>query len=205
MSVRLPILIALALVLGLLMVSLSLAEEGPDPRREGFRGTYTHVPAVPGTPNLPPSASGVVVIYPHPRSEVIDPYLDWRTLRKQRLLRLAQEIAQRIHFDFDDAHLDDRAREAVSEISLLLAANPDVGVLVQGHTDLVGTEEYNQALSERRAKNIRQALEAAGVSPSQLGPTSGVGEAHPLLLTLKAERMNRRVTVYMTDLFRSTP
>lgn len=66
-------------------------------------------------------------------------------------VRLAQMIA--IHFWFDTAFIEPCLRPVMRQVAEYAAAHPDQKLLIVGHTDLVGGDEYNQALSERRARS----------------------------------------------------
>lgn len=59
-----------------------------------------------------------------------------------------------IHFRFDSAFLEPCSRPVLREIARRAAANPDEKLLLVGHTDLVGSDAYNQSLSERRARAV---------------------------------------------------
>jgi OOP family OmpA-OmpF porin len=71
---------------------------------------------------------------------------------------------------------------------------PQVRVLVAGHTDNVGTAEYNQSLSERRAKIVYDYLIAHGIDQSRLDPPVGYGLTKPIDTndTAEGRARNRR-------------
>lgn len=74
-----------------------------------------------------------------------------------------------VAFAFDDATLDDRARDALTENARCLRARGDVARLVLvGHADPRGTEEYNLALGERRAEAVRSYLRSLGVDEDRV-------------------------------------
>ena len=99
-----------------------------------------------------------------------------------------------LKFDFDKAELHPSDRELLSRVAGILLTSPDYSVSVNGHTDDVGTEEYNQQLSERRAQAVRDYLVKAGLPPAILSVT-GHGKKRPLLpgSSEKARAKNRRV------------
>src|SRR5580765_797272 len=76
-----------------------------------------------------------------------------------------------------------------------LKRNPSVRVEVDGHTDSVGTDAYNQKLSERRAKGVYDYLIEHGVSDSQITGSKGFGESQPIATndTAEGRQQNRRV------------
>ncbi len=99
-----------------------------------------------------------------------------------------------LKFDFDKADLKPENRELLSRIAGILLTSSDYTISVNGHTDDVGTDEYNQKLSERRAQSVRDYLVEAGVSPDIITVT-GWGKSKPLVQGTSAEARakNRRV------------
>jgi outer membrane protein OmpA-like peptidoglycan-associated protein len=72
--------------------------------------------------------------------------------------------------------------------------------MVEGHTDSVGTEEYNLALSDRRAKAVFDYLSSRGVDPARVSSV-GKGESAPIAdnTTAEGRQLNRRVMLIRTD------
>jgi outer membrane protein OmpA-like peptidoglycan-associated protein len=99
-----------------------------------------------------------------------------------------------IKFDFDKADLKPRERELLSRIAGILLTSSDYTVSVNGHTDDVGTEEYNQKLSERRASAVHEYLLEAGV-PGGIMTVKGWGKTKPRVegTSEAARAKNRRV------------
>jgi len=99
-----------------------------------------------------------------------------------------------LKFEFDKADLRPEDRELLSRVAGILLTSPDYSVSVNGHTDDVGTEDYNQKLSERRAEAVRDYLVKAGLPPEILSVT-GHGKARPLVpgTSETARAKNRRV------------
>jgi outer membrane protein OmpA-like peptidoglycan-associated protein len=99
-----------------------------------------------------------------------------------------------LKFQFDKAELRPEDRELLSRIAGILLTSKDYTVSVNGHTDDLGTEEYNQKLSERRAQAVRDYLVKAGL-PAEIVSVTGHGKALPLVReTSEAARAkNRRV------------
>jgi outer membrane protein OmpA-like peptidoglycan-associated protein len=99
-----------------------------------------------------------------------------------------------LKFEFDKADLRPEDRELLSRVAGILLTSPDYSVSVNGHTDDVGTEEYNQKLSERRAQAVRDYLAKAGLPPEILSVT-GHGKKRPLVpgTSEAARAKNRRV------------
>lgn len=98
------------------------------------------------------------------------------------------------YFDFNSSELSVEDREALATHAKLLAANPTLAVVLEGHADERGSREYNLALGERRAKAIEQVLSLQGVDREQIQVIS-FGEERPVALghDEQAWRLNRRV------------
>ena len=85
-----------------------------------------------------------------------------------------------VNFDFDKATLRPDAVAILNEAAEILKRYPDLRVEVAGHTDLCGTDAYNQSLSERRARTVYDYLTSNGVDASRLSGPIGYGESRPL-------------------------
>jgi outer membrane protein OmpA-like peptidoglycan-associated protein len=83
-----------------------------------------------------------------------------------------------VNFAFDSSELSVDSRANLDKLSEVLINNPDTNINVYGHTDSKGTEEYNKALSDRRAAAVKNYLVAKGVASSRLF-TMGMGESDP--------------------------
>jgi outer membrane protein OmpA-like peptidoglycan-associated protein len=92
------------------------------------------------------------------------------------------------------------AMTTIEKLASFLAEYPDKTLLVEGHTDNVGTDEYNQNLSERRALSVKNALMQAGVDGSRID-TMGLGETQPITdnSTSAGRLKNRRVEIVIRD------
>ena len=105
-----------------------------------------------------------------------------------------------INFDFDKAELRPEERELLSRIAGILLTSSGYRVQVFGHTDDIGTDQYNQTLSEQRAVAVRDYLVKAGIDPAIIS-TKGFGKSNPLVKgTSEAARAkNRRVEIGIID------
>lgn len=84
-------------------------------------------------------------------------------------------------FGFDKANLKDEGKAALDDAAAKIKANPEIkAVIVTGHTDRIGSEAYNQKLSERRAKQVADYLVAQGVD-SGIISSAGRGESEPVV------------------------
>jgi len=101
---------------------------------------------------------------------------------------------QGVHFGFDLYDLTDDARAILARAVGALQANPKVRVEIVGHTDSVGSDAYNQKLSERRAAAVAEYLQTQGIDASRLA-ASGRGESMPIATNENEDgrRLNRRV------------
>jgi flagellar motor protein MotB len=100
-----------------------------------------------------------------------------------------------LFFDFDKATLQESSNEMLDQIALLLKNNPQLNVYVVGHTDMIGTLDYNLTLSKQRAEEAVQTLvEKYGISPGRLTP-EGVGPLVPVSSNKNEDdrQLNRRV------------
>jgi iron complex outermembrane recepter protein len=99
-----------------------------------------------------------------------------------------------VHFDFDKATLRPDAIAILDKAVGLLKTQASVVVEVAGHTDSVGSEEYNQGLSERRAVAVKDYLESQGITATRLS-ARGYGEVQPVASndTDEGRAQNRRV------------
>ncbi|MGD2123475.1 MAG: OmpA family protein [Gemmatimonadota bacterium] len=101
-----------------------------------------------------------------------------------------------ILFDFDSYALRPEAREHLTNLAASLNEYPDSEVLIVGHTDSSGADEYNQRLSENRANAAGNHVIRAGVTPSRV-KMMGLGETEPVASndTEDGMQLNRRVEV----------
>ncbi|MCU7922858.1 MAG: OmpA family protein [Candidatus Thiodiazotropha sp. (ex Dulcina madagascariensis)] len=92
------------------------------------------------------------------------------------------------------------AMSTIGKLADFLAEYPEKTVLVEGHTDNVGSDAYNQDLSERRALSVKEALIQAGVDGSRID-TTGLGETQPITdnSTDAGRLKNRRVEIVIRD------
>jgi len=101
-----------------------------------------------------------------------------------------------ILFDFDSDELRPESGPELARLAEFMKSHPDIKVVIEGHTDDVGKEDYNQALSERRARATLEALVALGIARGRM-KSIGYGETKPLVPNESedARQTNRRVEV----------
>jgi outer membrane protein OmpA-like peptidoglycan-associated protein len=105
-----------------------------------------------------------------------------------------------VFFDFDKSNLTPEARQVVSEAVRTAKEHGPVRIVVTGHTDTVGTHAYNQALSERRAMSVKNAMVAMGLDGAMIA-TVGKSFDEPLVATGPGirEPQNRRAVIDLTN------
>ncbi len=103
-------------------------------------------------------------------------------------------------FDTGQATLKPGASLAMNRLATYLNGNPQTKIIIEGHTDSRGSDEYNEALSERRARAVATELESRGVSADQLH-TIGRGKSFPVASndTPEGRQQNRRVEIVFSD------
>ena len=82
-------------------------------------------------------------------------------------------------FSTGAAKLPANAMPKIDELATTLKNNPEQNVVIEGHTDNVGSPEYNQALAMKRAETVRDALVSRGIDPNRIAVRS-VGEENPV-------------------------
>ncbi len=99
-------------------------------------------------------------------------------------------------FDTDSAAINPGGYQEIDRVARVLQDFPQTLIRVEGHTDVRGSEEYNQKLSERRAESVKNALVQQGVDPRRI-QTVGFGESMPLS---SQHNLNRRVSVVIVPI-----
>lgn len=105
-------------------------------------------------------------------------------------------FGDKLLFEFDSAELQNKAKNELHELSQTLQKYEDTEILVEGHTDNVGTESYNLTLSEQRARAVSAGLLQNNIDPTRI-TTKGYGENQPVAenSTKDGRAQNRRVEI----------
>lgn len=103
-------------------------------------------------------------------------------------------------FSFGKADLSAGAVRNLDKITGFLEKHPDRNLLIEGHTDSIGSDEFNQALSQKRADAVKEALVGKGIVPDRIA-TKGYGKQFPVAGndTESGRQMNRRVEVVILN------
>jgi OOP family OmpA-OmpF porin len=143
-----------------------------------------HVFLDPPAPELPPAPPPVVVMETPPPTPSPSP--EPREVRRI--------VLRGVNFDFDSSTIRPVDRPVLDEAVTQLRDNPEIEIVVAGHTDAIGTEEYNQALSIRRAEAVFRYLVNQGLAPERMR-IEGYGESRPVAdnETESGRAQNRRV------------
>ncbi|CDF82834.1 OmpA family protein [Pseudomonas sp. QL9] len=107
-------------------------------------------------------------------------------------------VVRDLHFAFDSSKIDSRDKDKLDTIASKLKAEPASTELdISGHTDSVGSDAYNQKLSDRRAHAVADYLVNAGVPASSIKSVEGYGESKPVAdnKTKEGRADNRRVEI----------
>ncbi len=137
---------------------------------------------------------------------IIGSYMDKQAAEMQRDLEGAeiQRIGEGIKITFDSGILYDVDKSdlrAVSQTNLadlakILNKYPDTNILIEGHTDNTGTDDYNMTLSRDRAQSVASYLATVEVASARFS-TAGYGETQPIVTndTVEGRQKNRRVDI----------
>lgn len=119
--------------------------------------------------------------------------------------RFAAEVDSTVTFAFNSSTLD-----AAAQATLLTQANwirqfPEIRFRVYGHTDLVGSNAYNQRLGLARANAVVGFLTTQGISRSRLEAVASYGETRPVIATQAPEQQNRRTVTEVSGFVKGSP
>lgn len=125
--------------------------------------------------------------------------------RKEKHEKAAAPVAEvvirtnKIHFEFDRARIRPESEPILDQIAQTIKDQPKVKhVTIEGHTDGLGGEKYNQKLSERRAQSVMQYLVKKGIAPEMLTAV-GKGKSEPIAdnKTKQGRAQNRRIEFHL--------
>lgn len=136
--------------------------------------------------SVPPGATEVKVeddtpdVQPEPEPPMVeeDQY-DQAAIREAKKQEAVEELEFMIHFAFDSYELSEQARDLLAIKARLMKEYPGMTMVIEGYCDERGTEEYNLALGEKRARAAFEHLVILGVEPERLSIVS-FGEERPI-------------------------
>lgn len=136
----------------------------------------------------PKTAEKVVVLVPmaEPKVEETVKFIAAEPPVKEKIVILAFED---VHFDFDKSTLTKKAQASLKRSIQILKDNPKAKIRIGGYTSAKGTKEYNQKLSERRAKAVYDYLVNEGLVPAEKLTTIGYGQTRPAMYEPIPENM----------------
>lgn len=134
----------------------------------------TPAPVVEEEKIAPPPQTGALEVPSVEQPEIAES----EVVAKEEAMPTTSDLAQ-IYFDFDKYNIREDMRASLESNAKWLLSNPKVAITVEGHADERGTNEYNLALGERRARATQQFLVALGVDAGRLS-TISFGEERPV-------------------------
>ncbi len=109
-------------------------------------------------------------------------------------------VLRGIQFAFDSSEIRPEWRPVLDEGARVLMDNPEINVVIEGHTCTIGTDSYNLGLSERRAASVKNYFLNRGISADRMS-TVGYGMRRPIAdnSTEEGRRLNRRVEIRISN------
>lgn len=108
-----------------------------------------------------------------------------------------------VYFGYDQYDVQASERAKLDSLAAFLKENPNAGVVIEGHTDERGSDEYNRALGERRALAVQQYLGLLGIADSRM-QTLSYGEDKPAIPNATSDTdmaKNRRAEFILGELY----
>ncbi len=136
---------------------------------------------------------GVTVVKPAEEEEQVSANMDSTDITTEDKDAIKKALKQ-VNFEFGSAKLSAGSKEKLADFVTVLKKNPSYNLSIEGHTDSVGSEEFNQTLSEQRAQSVYNTLLSEGLSADRM-KTKGFGELKPKVAndSDRNRAINRRV------------
>lgn len=127
------------------------------------------------------------------------PSMSGVAVERRSLDELVVTMPSDITFDFNRAEVRGQFMPAIRTLARTLGSNPSLHVQIVGHADAIGSDDYNQTLSERRAQSVGARLMDLGI-PYRRIEASGRGEWEPVASNASeyGRARNRRVEIHLT-------
>jgi OOP family OmpA-OmpF porin len=106
-----------------------------------------------------------------------------------------------LRFDFEKADIKPEYHPTLDEVVSVMKMNPLMDILIEGHTDSVGSNEYNQSLSERRSQSVKKYFISKGIE-SQRMTAMGFGESRPIASNEAKEGRSKNRRVELTPKYK---
>ncbi|OGW41537.1 MAG: hypothetical protein A2Y97_04855 [Nitrospirae bacterium RBG_13_39_12] len=138
------------------------------------------------------------------KKKAYDTYLSCKTEKGRKMAKEAAEKARDlcktviVNFDFDMSVIREEDKAKLKEVIDYAKNNPKIKIVIEGHTDYTGTEDYNQMLSDRRAMAVKEYLvKEGGISKARISSV-GYSELEPIASngTQEGRAKNRRAKVH---------
>lgn len=118
-----------------------------------------------------------------------------QTIEMNKLRIGTGAVLRNIYFDFNKATFQQSSFNELNKLERMMKQNPGLRIQISGHTDRIGTAQYNKKLSQQRANAVKNHLVKNGIDPRRI-QTKGYGEERPLASNddeLEGRELNRRV------------
>ena len=127
--------------------------------------------------------------------EVVQSVVEQRVSTEETIPQRAELVASLVNFEHDQVVLDPFAKSKLDAMVTWLSENPEQLVAISGHTDLTGSDTYNDGLGLARAEMVADYLTDNGIAADRIGAVQSFGEQAPLVQTEGMSRENRRVLI----------
>jgi outer membrane protein OmpA-like peptidoglycan-associated protein len=114
-------------------------------------------------------------------------------------------VLENIYYDLDESYITDAAGQELDKLVAILEDNPDISIELSSHTDARNSNDYNQALSQRRAESAVRYLVESGIDAARIS-AKGYGEEQLLIknaVTEEQHQVNRRTEFKVVGINRS--
>jgi OOP family OmpA-OmpF porin len=165
----------------------------PQPARNYAVPKRTAMPNVP--PTEPQTAASAAATQPVETVKVVEVPVEKLVVKEvPKVAEVEKFVFPAVAFRFDSAELTELGKGQVYLAAQRLKDKPELTVVIEGHTDSIGTDEYNQKLGLHRAQSVIKELSLQGIDASRMSAAS-LGETRPVINqeTDWAHAVNRRV------------